>query len=95
MVGELEVAIADQHATVEFCSDEILVRFASFLEAVAAMRRPLPKTNFIGRLLRASELKLSVQIGNRKPFEVFPKSNRLFRWISPSLNGMFVTEKIL
>ena len=88
MVGELDVEIADQKATIEFLNDHVLFRFADYKTARAVVGRPLPSLVRIGRLLTWSEIGLKAQIGRRKPIELFPEPGWIVRWLSPAVREM-------
>lgn len=88
MVGELNVAIADHKATIEFLSEQILFRFSDYKTARAIVIRPLPSLRPIGKLLSFSEIVLKAQVGKRKPIELFPQPSWIVRWLSPAIREM-------
>jgi hypothetical protein len=88
MVGELDVAIADQKATIEFLGDHVLFRFADYKTARAVVGQPMPSLKPVGRLLSWSEIGLKAKIGNRKAIELYPSPSWIVRWLSPSIREM-------
>jgi hypothetical protein len=88
MVGELDVAIADQNATIEFLGDQILFHFQDYATARAVTTRPLPSLSLVGNLLSFGELRLRAQIGKRKPIELFPQASWIVRMLSPAIREM-------
>ncbi|QEG21045.1 hypothetical protein [Mariniblastus fucicola] len=88
MVGELDVAIADQRTTFEFLGEEILIRFRDYRSALAFARMPIPNSVPAGRLLAFGELRLKAQVGQRTPIDLFPHPNWLVRWLSPTIRGL-------
>jgi hypothetical protein len=94
MVGELELAIADQTATIEFVSDHVLVRFADYKTARTMVSKPMPSLNLVGQLLGFSNIGLKAQVGSRKPIELFPQPSWLVRWLSPTIREMVYAAEI-
>lgn len=94
MVGELAVAIADQHATIEFLGDHILFRFDDYRTARAIVSQPLPSLGPIGRLMSWSDTGLKAQIGKRKPIELFPRPSWIVRWLSSAVREMLGVEEV-
>ncbi len=88
MVGELDVAIADHKATIEFLSEQILFRFPDYKTALAIVNRPLPSLRALGKLLSFSEIALKAQVGKRRSFELFPQPSWIVRWLSPAIREM-------
>ena len=88
MVGELDVAIADQNATIEFLGDQILFHFQDYATARAVTNRPFPSLALVGKLLSIGELRLQAQIGKRKPIELFPQASWIVRLLSPAIREM-------
>ena len=64
MVGELDVAIADQKATVVFQNDQIVFCFSDFKTVRRFVNRPLPKLRPVGKLLAFTEIALKLQVEN-------------------------------
>ncbi len=88
MVGELDVAIADQNATIEFLRDHVLFRFADYRTARAVLGQPMPSLEPIGKMLSWSKIGLKSQVGKRKPIELFPEPSWIVRWLSPAVREM-------
>ena len=94
MVGELDVAIADQKATIEFLSDHVLFRFANYKTARAVVGQPMPSLGPIGKLLKWSEFGLKAQVGKRKPIELFPQPSWIVCWLSPAVREMIGVKEV-
>ncbi len=94
MVGELDVAIADQKATIEFLSDHALFRFADYKTARTVVGQPMPSLGPIAKLLQWSEIGLKAQIGKRKPIELFPQPSWMVRWLSPAVREMIGVKEV-
>ena len=88
MVGELDVAIADQEATILFLNDRVIFRFASYTSALGMVNHAVPNPTSIGKLLSFSEISLSAQVGKRRPIELFPNPSIIVRWLSPPVREM-------
>ena len=88
MVGEIDVAIADQKATIEFLSDHVLFRFSDFRTARSIMSNPMPNLRQIGKLLSFGQIDLKAQIGSRKVIELYPRPNWVVKWFSPAIRSM-------
>lgn len=93
MVGELNLAIADQNATVEFAGDEISLYFPDYKTAREMMRHPMPSLKLLGRLLSWSELRLKARVGERKPFELIPDPSWIVRLLSPAIREIILASK--
>ncbi|MFT5299694.1 MAG: hypothetical protein ACI87E_002258 [Mariniblastus sp.] len=93
MVGELDVTIADQNATIEFLGNQILFRFQDYATAWSISNRPLPSPSIVGKLLSFGELKLRAQIGKRKPIDLFPQAGWIVRMLSPAIREMGKSTK--
>lgn len=89
MVGELDVVIAGQKATIQFLNDHILLCISDYKTARKIIKTPMPDLSLAGRLLSFSETGLLTQIGRRKPFELFPQPSWIVRLLSPAVRGMF------
>ena len=92
MVGELDVAIAGQKATVHFLNDHVLLSFSDYKTAREIMKTPMPDLTLAGRLLSFSEIGLRTRIGRRKPFELFPQPSWIVRLLSPAVRGIFAAS---
>lgn len=88
MVGELDVAIADQKATVVFQNDQIVFCFSDFKTVRRFVNRPLPNLRPVGKLLAFTEIALKLQVGKRKPIALFPRPNWVVRWLSRAIREM-------
>ena len=88
MVGERDVAIAGQTATIEFLQDRILFHFADYATARAIVNRPLLSLARIGGLLSFCEIGLQAKVGKRKPVELFPQPRWIVRLLSPAIREM-------
>ena len=91
MVGELDVAIAGHKATIEFLGEQILFRFPNYRSARAISIRPLPTYRPLAQLFLSNEIVVRAQVGQREPFELFPRPNRFVRWFSPAIRRMVDT----
>ena len=88
MVGELDVVIAGQKATILFLRDHVVLRFAGYRSALAVASRLIPRPKQIGKLLALSEIGLGVQIGKRRQIELYPQPGLLVRWLTPAVREM-------
>ncbi len=88
MVGELDVAIADQNATIKFLGDQIVFHFQDYATARALKNRPFPSLSLVGKLLSFGELRLLAQVGKRKPIELFPQASWIVKLLSPAIRKM-------
>ena len=88
MVGELDVAIAGQEATILFLKDHVVLRFADYRSALAIVNHAMPSPEPIGKLLSFSEIGLRAQVGIRQPIELFPQPSLIVRWLSPAVREM-------
>ena len=88
MVGEVNVAIAGQNATIQFLNDQIVLEISDYKTAWKIMKTPMPNLSLAARLLSFSEIGLMTRIGNRKPVELFPEPSWIVRLLSPSITGM-------
>lgn len=88
MVGELDVAIAGQEATIHFLNDQVLLRFADYRSALAIVNQAMPNPKLVGKLLSFIEIGLRAQVGKRRPIELFPQPSLIVRWFSPAVREM-------
>jgi hypothetical protein len=88
MAGEIVLAIAGRTAKLVFLGDHIVLSVGDYLTAVAFSRFPSPNLSRLGRLLAFSEIGLQVQVGNRKPVEIYPNPSRSARWLSPKIREL-------
>ncbi len=88
MVGELNIAIAGRHATIDFLGDQVLVRFTDYRTAIAFARQQIPKTKLFGRLLAWGEFRVKAQVGDGSPVEILPNPNLILQWLSPTLRNL-------
>ena len=92
MVGELDVAIAGHRATIEFLGEQILFRFPNYRSARAIATHPIPSDRALARLFVSNEIVLRAQVGQREPFELFPRPYWFVRWFSPAIRRMMKTR---
>jgi len=85
MVGELHVAIAGQNVTAISLSDHVLLRIPNFRSALALRNRPIQGLDSIGKLLSIRQLRLKLQIGQRKVTDLFPQPGWFLRLLSPTV----------
>ena len=88
MVGALVLETAGHNATVDFEEDSIVVRFADLRSAIAMVGQPLPDLSLPGKLLKFAEIRLSVQLGNGRYMELFPKPHWIVKFLSPAIRTM-------
>ena len=88
MVGEVNVAIAGQNATIQFLNDQIVLEISDYKTAWKIMKTTMPNLSLAARLLSFSEIGLMTRIGSRRPVELFPKPSWIVRLLSPSITGM-------
>lgn len=88
MVGELDLLIAGQRASIEFLNDHAVVCFPSYASAFRVTRSPLPDLGLVGRLLKFGEIGLKARVGQKEPIELFPKPNLVVRWLSPAIRTL-------
>ncbi len=88
MVGALRLETAGHNATIDFEEDAIVVRFYDLRSAIAMMGQPLPNLSLPGKLLKFSEIRLSVQLGTGKHLELFPKPHWIVKFLSPAVRSM-------
>lgn len=81
-------AFTGHQATIDFLSDSVVLRFPNFRAAAAMASVPESKLLTLGGILSWSELRLMAQIGQRHPFEVYPRPGWIVRLISPSVRRM-------
>ncbi len=92
MVGELDVAIADQTATISLTNEKIVFHISDFKTARALLKTRVPDWSLGGRLLRKLGAVVYVQIGQRKPVEIFPRPGWVVRLLSPAIRGLIKSE---
>lgn len=83
MVGELNVAIAGQPATLEFAGDLIRLHLKDYQSAWRVHRTPFPDVSGWGRWLAKSGFQLQLRIGRSKSLELFPNPHWALRLSSP------------
>lgn len=89
MVGEIDVAIADQTATFLFRGNSILIQFANLGSAMASRNIAVAGPKLVAQLLSFSGVELKLRIGRLLPtVELFPRPNFLTRWLSPSVRQL-------
>ncbi|MDG2015308.1 MAG: hypothetical protein P8J33_17510, partial [Pirellulaceae bacterium] len=85
MAGEIDVTIVGHAARLMFQGDRIVLCCNDLKSTVGIMRAPTPDLKPLGKLFSFSEIAFDVQIGDRKPLEIFPEPGRLARWFSPKV----------
>jgi len=91
MVGELEVAIVDRKMTIDLLGDQILLRFPDYASVRAVMKQPFPSLGLAGKLLSFSQIGLQVEVGKRKPIELFPRPSWITKLLSSDVREMLDT----
>lgn len=92
MVGELDIAIADQSATILCLSDHVVLRVADYRSALTIVNHAMPGAGQIGKLLSFNEIGLSAQLGKWQPIELFPQPSLIVRWLIPAVRELVHAE---
>lgn len=83
MVGELTLATTNQSIKIELSGETIRLILADFSTAWGVSKQPLMNVSTLRQLLSSAGLTLQLQVGGRKPIELFPKPSWILRLLSP------------